>query len=269
MANQPKSFEEFYYLQEDKICDIEVLEEYITNNNGNVGKYEGNMYCPECRKAILAFWHKSSKRRAHLKRIPSSSHRETCSYNYEYASSKKVKEYVDSLTYNEIQDKLNSIINMLCKQRKSDIGKTMVGDVGISKEQNPMLIVERKENTDVLRALRRKRLNTWIDQSDGEDFSVFYGKVKLGIREKTKVNESTGEPYTFYFLDIFTQNKQGEWKYRTNIYRGSIKDEINKEAVYNIVMIGCLNFKFRPFTIDLANRDAIKFQEVNSSFREG
>lgn len=242
MADKSKSFEEFYYLNEDKICDIDVLEEYVINNNGNVGKYERNMYCPECRKAKLAFWHKSSKKRAHLKRIPSSSHKETCSYNYEYASSKKVKEYVDSLTYNEIQDKLNSMLNMLCKQRKSNIGNIIDENIGVSKEQNPMLIVEQKENVEVLRALRRKRLNAWIDQSDGEDFSVFYGKVRLGIREKTMMNERTGNPYILYFLEIFTQNKQGEWKYRTNIYRGTKKDEINKETVYNIVIIGCLKF---------------------------
>ena len=266
MADKPKSFDEFYYLQEDKICDIDVLEEYVINNNGSVGKYEGNMYCPECKKAVLAFWRKSSKKRAHLKRIPSSSHLEECSYNYEYASSKRVKEYVDSLAYDEIQDKLNSILNMLCKKRKASGSNSIDGDGVQSKKQNPMIIVERKENVDVLRALRRKRLNAWIDQSDGEDFSVFYGKVKLGIREKTKKNESTGEPYTFYFLEIFTQNRQGEWKYRTNIYRGSKRDEINTEIVYNIVIIGRLNFNFRPFTIDLANRDAIKYQELNEEF---
>ena len=32
MADKPKSFEEFYYLQEDKICDIDVVEEYVTKN---------------------------------------------------------------------------------------------------------------------------------------------------------------------------------------------------------------------------------------------
>lgn len=263
MAGKPKSFKEFYYLKEDKICDIDIVEEYVVKNNGNIGKYEGNMRCPECRKAILAFWRRTSKRRAYLKRIPSSKHTETCSYNYEYDSSTRVKEYVDSLTYHEIQDKLSSILNLLCKQHRPKVEKVDSGDGGNIKEQNPVLLVERKENTDVLRVLRRKRLDAWINKSDGEDFAVFYGKVKLGIREKTKVNETTGEAYTFYFLEIFTQNKQGEWKYRTNIYRGGIKDEIQKDIVYNIVIIGHLDFKYKPFTIELANRDAIKFQEID------
>ena len=263
MTDRPKSFEEFYYLQEDKIYDIDVVEEYVARNNGEIGKYEGNMYCPECREAILAFWRKTSKKRAHLKRIPSSKHRETCSYNYEYVSSKRVKEYVDSLTYNEIQDKLNSILNMLCKQHRPKAEMVDNSDGDNTQKQNPMLIVERKENADVLRVLRRKRLNAWIDKSDGEGFTVFYGKVKLGISKKAKINKDTGEPYTFYFLEIFTQNRQGEWKYRTNIYRGGIKDEIKKDVVYNIVIIGYLDFEYKPFTIRLANCNAIKFQETN------
>ncbi len=261
MTDKPKSFEEFYYLQQDKICDIDVVEDYVIRNDGDVGKYDGNMFCPECREARLSFIHKTTKKRAHLRRIPSSKHNDSCSYNYEYASSKKVKEYVDSLTYNEIQDKLNSMLNMLCKQQKPNDMKTINNDRD-STTQNPMIIVERRENTNVLRALRRKSLNVYIDKSDGEDFSVFYGKVKLDICEKTKINKDTGEKYTFYLLEIFTHNKQGEWKHRTNIYRGVTKDKIDKQSIYNIVMIGRLNFKYRPFTIDLANRNAIKFREV-------
>ena len=41
-----------------------------------------------------------------------SKNKDGCSYNYEYASKKTVKKYVDSLNYEEIQDKLNSIMNL-------------------------------------------------------------------------------------------------------------------------------------------------------------
>lgn len=261
MAEKPKSFDEFYYVKDDKIYDIDVVQEYVINNNGNVGKYEGNMLCPECREAILAFWRKTSKKRAHLKRIPSSRHNEQCSYNYEYASSTKVQEFVDSLTYNEIQDKLNSILNMLCKQKIYNAVNVCNGTDAYTKKHNPILISDKNEKKDVLRALRRKRLNAWIDNSDGCDFSVFYGKVKLKIREKAKINELTGDSYKFYFLEIFTKNKNDEWKYRTNIYRGGIKDDIEEDKEYNIVLIGRLDFRFKPFTIELANRDAIIYRK--------
>lgn len=262
MADKPKSFEEFYYLQENRTCDIDVLEEYIILNKGNLGKYEGNMFCPECKKAVLAYWRKTSKRRAHLKRIPTSKHEEGCSYNYEYASSKRVKEYADSLTYNEIQDRLNSILNMLFNDSKPTEKINIGNNIDNVKNQNPMLIKDKVQKEDIYRALRRKCLNAWIDKSDGEDFSVFFGEVKLQTREKTKINESTGEEYTFYFLQIYTKNKKDEWKYRTSIYRGKRGDAVKEESIYKIAMIGRLNFKYKPFTIELANQDAIKFQEI-------
>ena len=96
------------------------------------------------------------------------------------------KNNVDSLNYEEIQDKLNSIMNMLC--RKHNTKKTTSNDNEdlTKKRKNPMLIPERKDCETVLRALQRKRLNGWIDESDGEDFCVFYGKVKLKVIRKRK-----------------------------------------------------------------------------------
>lgn len=41
------------------------------------------MFCPECKKAELSFVHKTSKRRAHLRRNKSSCHEKGCSYNYD------------------------------------------------------------------------------------------------------------------------------------------------------------------------------------------
>ncbi|MFV3011677.1 hypothetical protein ACLD43_08600 [Clostridium botulinum] len=125
-----------------------------------------------------------------------------------------------------------------------------------------MLIHETTDNVDILRALRRKRLNGWIDESDGDDFYVFYGKVKLKVVEKEKIGEKPEDLYKYYLIQIFTQNKTGEWKFRTSLYRGVVKDIIDENAIYNIVMIGHLDFKFKPFTIRLANKNAIKYQEI-------
>lgn len=73
---------------------------------------------------------------------------------------------------------------------------------------------------------------------------MFYGKVKLKIEEKEKVVDSTNS-YKYYLLHIYTRNKKGEWKFRTRLYLGSIKKEINVESIYDIVMIGHLDFKFK------------------------
>lgn len=72
------------------------------------------MFCSECKCVQLTLVAKTSKHRAYLKRIPSSSNEEKCSYNFEYASNKAVKEYVGSLTPLELQDKLDSTMRLLC-----------------------------------------------------------------------------------------------------------------------------------------------------------
>lgn len=261
MANTPKSFEEFYHSLKKDIFDIDVVIDYAEEHEGELGEYEGNMICPECKQAKLFFVHKSFNRRAHLKKYPSENHDKECSFNYEYASKRTVKKYVDSLSYDQIQDKLNSIMNMLCKKHVFSSGVNGTSNTCSKKSENPMLIIEKKKETEILKALRRKKLNGWIDKTDGEDFCVFYGKVKLQVSEKTKEGDAPEDTYKYYLLQIYTQNKKGEWKFRTNIYRGSTKDPVDEESVYNIVLIGNLDFNFKPFTIKLANRNAIKYKK--------
>lgn len=73
-----------------------------------------------------------------------------------------------------------------------------------------------------------------------------------------------GKEYLYYFLTLKTVNKKVEWKYRTSIYRAGIKDTIDENKVYQIVIIGNLNFDYKWWRIDLINRNAIRYQEVNS-----
>lgn len=262
MVKKAKSFEEFYSKKNDDILDIDIVADYAERHDGDVSPFLGDMFCPECEQAELSFVHKTSKRRAHLRKLPSSNHVDGCSYNYEYASKGTVKKYVDSLNYGEIQDKLNAIMNMLCREHNTRKTAIHNNHSLITKVENPMLIPEQKEQTNILKALRRIRLNGWIDKSDGEDFCVFYGKVKLKVVEKEKISDVPEKTYKYYLLYIYTQNKKGEWKFRTSLYRGNIQDSIDEEALYNIVMIGHLDFQYKPFTIKLANRNAIKYRKA-------
>lgn len=261
MAEKSKSFEEFYFSSKDDIFDVDIVSNYADSHKGDIGEFDGNMFCPECKKAELSFVHRTSKRRAHLRR-KSLKHKEECSYNYDYAAKRTVKKYVDSLSYDAIQDKLNAIMNMLCNKHKKKSGGGESNGDSPTTTQNPMLIHEITEKVNILKSLRRKRLNSWIDESDGDEFYVFYGKAKLKIVEKEKTGEKPEDSYKYYFLQIFTHNKKGEWKFRTSLYRGGVKDIIDENAIYNIVMIGHLDFKFKPFSIELANKNAIKYQEI-------
>lgn len=49
---------------------------------------------------------------------------------------------------------------------------------------NPILIPNILKEIADLKVLRRKRLSSWIDESDGTDLYVFYEKVKLAVEEK-------------------------------------------------------------------------------------
>lgn len=255
MADKPKSFEEFYYRTIDDTCNIEVVIEFSDDNNGKVGKYEREMFCPECRQAELYFVHRTTKRRAHLRRCPTASHEKECSYNYEYATKKHVQDLIDSLSYDEVQDKLSSIINMLCKDSKKSKGSD--GKQIIRKpKDNPMLIPVRKNEDNILKSLRRKRLNTWIDETDINELLVFYGKVKLKVTEKEKIIEGQ-ESYKYYVLEVFNPDNKDGWKFRTSLYRGKNKDEINEDDIYYIAIIGQVGKK--AWQIDLINFNAVKF----------
>lgn len=255
MADKHKSFEEFYYRTIDDTCNIEAVIEFSDKNNGKIGKYEGEMFCPECRQAELYFVHKTLKRCAHLRRCPSTNHEKDCSYNYKYAAKKHVQDLINSLSYDEVQDKLNSIINMLCKESRKPKGSD--GRQIIRKpKDNPMLIPVSKNEDYVLKSLRRKSLNTRINENDINELLVFYGKVKLKATEKEKIIEGQ-ESYKYYVLEVFNPDNKDGWKFRTSLYRWKNKDEINEDDIYYIAIIGQVGKK--AWQIDLTNVNAVKF----------
>lgn len=263
MIKKAKIFKNFYSKNRNDVLDIVLVENYANSHDGDIGSFQNDMFCPECKQAELTFVHKSTTRRAHLRRIKSTKHKDGCSYNYEYALKNVISKYVDSLNYDEIQDKLNSIMNILCRkpcERKTLIDETMSKG---KKEQNLTLISKKKGDENILRVLCRKSLNAWIDESNGEDLYVFYGRVKLKVEEKEKKVDDLKHSYKYHLLNIYTQNKKdGEWKFRTRLYRGNITDSVKEDEIYNIVMIGNLNFDYKPFTIKLVNQYAIKYREI-------
>ena len=92
---------------------------------------------------------------------------------------------------------------------------------------------------------------------------VFYGEVKLSVQEKTGKNANEQE-YTYYILKIRIKNKEGEWKERTSIYRGNVKDNIDESKIYQIAMIGNLNFGSEWWRIDLIGNMAIRYREIGN-----
>ena len=262
MAEIPKSFEEFYYDKTQNICSVNLVTEYAEKHNGDYSPYREHMLCPECQEANLFFVNKTSKRRAHLKRLPSSAHKDDCSYNYEYASKNLVEKFVNDLTYNEIQDKLDAMITFLNKHKTDNnliYGKEREF---LKSKDNPMLIPDKRKKIIDLKSIRRKRLTGWIGKEVGTDLHLFYGTVKLEVTEKEKINDNN-EKYKYYVLTIKTLNSKDKWVFRTSTYRGTMKDNINPEKIYQIAMIGNLNFDYKWPQIKLLNKDAIRIKEIN------
>lgn len=120
VKGKPKSFEEFYFSKDNEIHDIEKIIIYVDSHNNSTGYYNGSMFCPECRSAELHFVHKTSKRRAFLRRSSSTKHDDLCSYNFEYTSKKIATEFVEDLDKSQMQDRLASALNMLFKKKKAE-----------------------------------------------------------------------------------------------------------------------------------------------------
>ena len=162
------------------------------------------------------------------------------------------------MTHNQVQDKLNAIMNMLFNTQQNKKISNSSNSAIQKANDNPMLIPEVVKETADFKALRRKRLAGWIHESDGTDLRLFYGEVKMSVQEKLLENKS----FPYYLLKLRTKNKNGEWKYRASIYRGGIKDDINENKVYQIALIGNLDFKSKWLRIGLINQKAIRYKEI-------
>ncbi|WP_427705719.1 hypothetical protein [Staphylococcus parequorum] len=259
MVNKPKIFEEFFYNVDNETVDIEELNTYIEKNNRNINKYRGKMFCPECKVAKLTYVSKTTTRRAHLKKIPSANHYENCTYNYEYANQKLLIKYIESLNYNQVQDKLNAIMNMLFNNKDNENIENNAYIKKNNKFFNPNLISDITKKQRDLKAIRRKKLQGWIDKSYEADLYLFYGEAKLSVEEKISKNNKN---YKFYILTIFTKDKVGEWKFRATVYRHNIKDKVNEDSIYQIALIGRLNLDFKYPGINLLNKNAIKYELI-------
>lgn len=257
MTDEKKSYDEVYYTTEGRTIPIGEIIEYIYVNKGKVGKYEGKIFCPECKKAMLTFVHGNSKSRPYVRKIPSASHLDECYYKHEYASNTQSIEYFESLSGEALVDKLKSIMRMLNKMQDKTITSSMGGGSSVI-DRNPFIINNRQRN---IRVLPRKSLNSFFNEEDCGRVTAFYGKVQLEAKkQRGKYSLENGDS-AYYFLDIFSVNRRGERKKRASIYLPELPCDINSDEFYNIVAIGVLNKNKNWYKIELI-RKAICIEKV-------
>ena len=225
-----KQFDDFYFIKDGKIHTLDEVQEIYKKNNGDISYFQGRMRCPDCREARLSFTHKTSKKREYLSKEPSSSHLDNCYYNYDYASKKQIIEYVETMNDAQIQDKLESALNML-------INREISTDININSQvqrDNPFIIKISNGGNSIQRTIPRKSLSLWLDKEYESKVFIFYGKVKLKV-----------EPFKEFFrLLIYTKRKDETWGYKTKVFRGGFEDEIDENKEYDIAILGYLDFSY-------------------------
>lgn len=238
-----KQFDDFYFIKDGKIHTLDEVQEHYEKNNGDISYYKGDMRCPECKEARLAFTHKTSKNREYLSKEPTSNHLDNCSYNYDYATKKQIIEYVKTINEDQIQDKLKSALNMLMNRDTST-------DIKINSQaqrDNPLIIKSSNGGNSIQRTIPRKSLSMWLDKKYEGKVFIFYGKVKFEV-----------EPFKEFFkLVISTKRRDETWGYKTKVFRGRFEDKIDDTKEYDIAILGYLDFSY-------GNTPEIKLVKYNS-----
>ncbi len=256
-----KTFDECYFYAENRIEYLDNIISYVqkNTNNNSLGKYENNMLCPECKMAELSYVHQTSQRRAFLRRKPSSKHNENCSYNFEYSSVKFSEKYYKTLKPEQIQDKMNSAMRELFKDKNNLDEKFSIHKNNRNDEENPFVQKIESNEKKIKKSLRRKNLGKYLDKEIQGQLHLFYGEVRLSTFSMEYKKED--EKYTLYFLNIFCLNKKGEWTKRTSINRWEIKDNIIEDRIYKMVAVGTMDFSKGFPKLKLSNKNAILMRE--------
>ena len=225
------SYEYFLYVDDQQFHSLYEVQKEYEQNKGDISKYRDKMLCPECKKAKLRFTHKTSERRAFLSTLPTSNHEEGCSYNYDLASNRAVKQFVATLTDEQVHDKLEAMLNTMLPRDRRDNENAVNAE-----QQNPFVIdIGARNHQPNRRAIPRKSMNRWFDKADENNMFLFYGKVRLSVEER---ETKKGKRYI-----LIVKTKRGEeWIRKTSIFRGMAQDAIDENTTYDLAVLGHLEF---------------------------
>ena len=225
------SYEDYIYAADQQLHSLYEVQKEYEQNKGDISKYRDKMLCPECKKAKLRFTHKTSERRAFLSTLPTSNHEEGCSYNYDLASNRAVKQFVATLTDEQVHDKLEAMLNTMLPRDRRDNENAVNAE-----QQNPFVIdIGARNHQPNRRAIPRKSMNRWFDKADENNMFLFYGKVRLSVEER---ETKKGKRYI-----LIVKTKRGEeWIRKTSIFRGMAQDAIDENTTYDLAVLGHLEF---------------------------
>lgn len=215
------------------------------------------LFCPECHNGQLKFTPEYPPRRAFLSFIGNgeTDHAEGCSHKLPVAGKRETKEYYDSLTDQQIENKLNAAINRFLRHINPDENTPEE-----ERYLNHPAVMTRHRNGEVLRKRLLTRSVYSIYDINDDELNIpilLYGNVKLSIDEHpSKYRE--GEYY--YYLNLIDPETEERIRY---FYRGTVRDNIDINALYHVTIIAV--FKRNPngkLISDLYTQNAITYIEI-------
>lgn len=227
--------------------DVDLEDALSSSNNDDVEfkkKYNDMMYCPECHKAIL-FLTIHTKKHPFLRKKPTSEHKRGCSKIYRAGSLQETSEYIDHLTNDQIENKVNSMFANLFGQKNT--GNSESDNTGPESEKESPFSFEISTGK-IRRSLRVRSLKSYIDQEEDKDkVYLVYGNAKLSVITKT-AKESN------YKYDILEVDPQDKYHHVYRIYLGRHNEKnIDPNSEYKVLFIGKYNFEFKSYKEILEN----------------
>lgn len=246
--NDNLKYDRFYSKNKNEFIIIDECNskpEYIINN------YSNDIFCSECRAAELYFV--SNTNTPHLRTKRNVLHNPNCYYDYKVASNEVMQDFINSLTDEQIQNKLDSIMRYLCYQDKS-----LIVPQENSANTNPLSIkLPSKQTKRTMQVLKRKSLNSSFSLDNTDNICAFYGKVVLNLFVGDKGNGK----FAYLKLSI-----NGKTRFQINVSK-NIPNDIDNGKMYNIVIIGNINKPSQgevfspPFTIKLLKSNCLKYKK--------
>lgn len=253
------TYEEFYFRPINDNLDFEVIERYFKEHNSR-GKYDKQMFCPDCRIPELKFTPEGKTHQAYLSAINADLHLPGCAHRYDVSPTRNTKTYFESLSDEQVEDKLASILRTL--NRMGNYNRNIHTNYLQHPDRNPFILEFDDNGTNrIQRSLPRRNLNKSLKKEDVDLLCAFYARgASLSIKADKHTNNQ-GKEYEIYYLHIETTNGK---QYR--IYRGAHKDEVFPNRGYDVVLIGSFSEKALDYSIqyiDLIKRNIANENKPN------
>ena len=240
-------------------CDIGEKKEYsldelnrISSENGGLGAIAHHLLCPNCKMAKLSYTARTNKRRAFLSANNLEEHRIDCFYRYDYLSKKKSIEYISAMSDKQIEDRLDSVLRKLDNVVEAEVKTSDKDNIDIS-----ATMIEARDENDrpIQRVTRKKKLSDRTKFKEFNNVYLFYGIVKLQIKEIPHDKE------TLYALRVISKKN----RVICSIKCGKNEYEIKEGVYYKIAVWGLLEKNKGFINIKPVKMSAMKIvEDINS-----